>query len=41
LSATELQRRRRGARRTTLILLLIVLAFYVGFIAMSVHRSHG
>jgi hypothetical protein len=41
LNATELQRRRKGARRTTFVLVLIALAFYVGFIAMAVHRSHG
>jgi hypothetical protein len=40
LSTTELERQRRGARRTTLVLVLIVLAFYVGFIVMSVSRSH-
>jgi hypothetical protein len=35
------ERRRRTIRRTTFVLVLIVLAFYFGFILMSIHRSHG
>jgi len=41
LSTTELQQRRRSARRTAFTLLFLVLAIYVGFIIMSVSRSHG
>jgi len=41
LNATEPRQRRRGARRTAFTLLLLVLAIYVGFIIMSVSRSHG
>jgi cell division septal protein FtsQ len=41
LNASELQQQRRSARRTALVLLLIALAIYVGFIIMSVRRSHG
>jgi cell division septal protein FtsQ len=38
---TESDQRRRRARRTAIGLLLVALAFYVGFIIMSVRRSHG
>jgi hypothetical protein len=38
---SELEARRRRARRTALGLGLIALAFYIGFIIMSVRRSHG
>jgi CHASE3 domain sensor protein len=41
LNSSELQQQRRAARRTALVLLLIALAIYVGFIVMSVRRSHG
>jgi hypothetical protein len=33
--------RRRRVRRTTLWLSLVALAFYIGFIAMSVRMAHG
>jgi uncharacterized membrane protein (DUF485 family) len=39
MTATDEQRRR--ARRTTFMLALLAVAIYVGFIALSVHRSHG
>ena len=32
---------RSGARRTAIILGLVALAMYVGFICLSVYRSHG
>jgi len=35
------QAQRRRVRRTTFMLSLLALAIYVGFIALSVHRSHG
>jgi CHASE3 domain sensor protein len=35
------ERQRRAARRTTIALVLVALAIYVGFILMSIHRSHG
>jgi len=41
LNPTEGQQRRKGARRTAFTLLFLVLAIYVGFIIMSVSRSHG
>jgi fucose permease len=41
LNTTELQQRRRNARRTAFALMLVAFAFYVGFIIMSVSRSHG
>jgi hypothetical protein len=41
LNSSDLQQRRRGARRMAFVLLLVALAFYVGFIIMSVRRSHG
>jgi len=37
----EIDARRRRARRTALGLALVALAFYIGFIVMSVRRSHG
>jgi uncharacterized membrane protein (DUF485 family) len=39
MTATDEQRRR--ARRTTIVLSLVAIAIYVGFIALTVHRSHG
>ena len=39
MSATSEQQRR--VRRTTIMLVLLALAIYVGFIALTVHRSHG
>jgi len=35
------QQQRRRVRRTTFVLSLLALAIYAGFIALSVHRSHG
>ena len=35
------ERQRRRARRAAIALMLLALAIYVGFILMSVHRSHG
>jgi len=35
------QQRQRRVRRTTIMLALLALAIYVGFIALTVHRSHG
>jgi len=35
------ERQRRRARRAAFALGLVALAFYIGFILMSVHRSHG
>lgn len=35
------QEQRRRVRRTTLMLSLLALAIYVGFIALTIHRSHG
>jgi CHASE3 domain sensor protein len=35
------ERQRRAARRTTIVLVLVALAIYIGFILMSIHRSHG
>ena len=34
------QAQRRRARLTAFVLVLVALAFYAGFILMSVHRSH-
>jgi uncharacterized membrane protein (DUF485 family) len=39
MTATDEQRRR--ARRTAIVLSLVAIAIYVGFIALTVHRSHG
>jgi uncharacterized membrane protein (DUF485 family) len=39
MSVVDEQRRR--ARRTTIVLALLALAIYLGFIALTVHRSHG
>jgi hypothetical protein len=39
MSVVDAQRRR--ARRTTIVLALLALAIYLGFIALTVHRSHG
>ncbi len=39
MTATDEQRRR--ARRTTILLSLLAIAIYLGFIALTVHRSHG
>jgi hypothetical protein len=39
MTATDEQRRR--VRRTTFVLALLAVAIYVGFIVLSVHRSHG
>jgi hypothetical protein len=36
----DLERRKR-IRRTALILVLVALSFYLGFIALSVMRSHA
>ena len=41
MSEEAQQALRRRIRRTTLVLSLLALAIYVGFIALSVHRSHG
>jgi hypothetical protein len=41
LSPSDVQQRRRNARRTAFALLLVAFAIYVGFIIMSVRRSHG
>jgi cell division septal protein FtsQ len=41
LNPADLQQQRRNARRTAFALLLVALAIYVGFIIMSVRRSHG
>jgi uncharacterized membrane protein (DUF485 family) len=41
MSDVAQQEQRRRVRRTTLVLSLLALAIYVGFIALSVHRSHG
>jgi uncharacterized membrane protein (DUF485 family) len=41
LSPIDLQQQRRGARRLAFLLALVALAFYVGFIILSVRRSHG
>ncbi len=35
------QDQRRRVRRTTFVLSLLAIAIYVGFIALTVHRSHG
>jgi hypothetical protein len=35
------QEQRRRIRRTTFVLALLALAIYAGFIALTVHRSHG
>ncbi len=37
----EQPEQRRRVRRTTIVLSLLAFAIYVGFIALSVHRSHG
>jgi len=39
MAASSEQQRR--VRRTTFMLVLLALAIYVGFIALTVHRSHG
>ena len=39
MTATDAQRRR--ARRTTIVLSLLAIAIYIGFIALTVHRSRG
>lgn len=39
MTATDEQRRR--ARRTTIALSLLAIAIYIGFIALTVHRSRG
>jgi uncharacterized membrane protein (DUF485 family) len=36
----DLERRRR-IRRTTFVLAVVALSFYLGFILLSVMRSHG
>jgi uncharacterized membrane protein (DUF485 family) len=41
MSEAAQQERRRRVRRTTIVLSLLALAIYVGFIALSMHRSHG
>ena len=38
---TDLIAQRRRARRTAAVLLVVALAIYLGFIIMSVRRSHG
>ena len=40
LSGADGGQRRRAVRRTTLWLTLLALAFYFGFILLSVVRSH-
>jgi len=35
------QDQQRRVRRTTIMLVLLALAIYIGFIALTVHRSHG
>lgn len=35
------ERQRRAARRTAIVLTLVTVAFYLGFILLSVHRSGG
>jgi len=35
------QAQQRRVRRTTILLALLALAIYVGFIALTVHRSHA
>jgi uncharacterized membrane protein (DUF485 family) len=35
----ESQERRRRVRRTAIMLTVIALAFYVGFILLTIHRS--
>jgi len=35
------EERRRNIRRLAIGLALVALAFYVGFILLSVHRSHA
>jgi len=39
LSQDQANERRRNVRRSTILLSLVALAFYVGFIVMSVARS--
>ena len=39
MTPDEINERRAKARRTAIILGLVALAFYVGFIAMSVSRA--
>ena len=39
--ASVMEQQRRRARRTAIGLLLVAAAIYVGFILMSVRRSHG
>jgi predicted nucleic acid-binding Zn ribbon protein len=40
-SASVMDQQRRRARRTAIGLLLVAVAIYVGFILMTVRRSHG
>ena len=35
------QKQLRRVRRTTIALSLLAIAIYIGFIALTVHRSHG
>ena len=35
------QQQLRRVRRTAIVLSIVALAIYVGFIALSVHRTHG
>ncbi len=35
------QEQLRRVRRTTIMLALLAIAIYIGFIALTVHRSHG
>lgn len=41
MSADARQLQQRRARRTAFVLSLVALAIYAGFIALTVHRSHG
>jgi uncharacterized membrane protein (DUF485 family) len=40
MTPEQVHERRTKARRTAILLGLVALAFYVGFIVMSVSRSH-
>ncbi len=35
------QEQLRRVRRTTIVLSLLAIVIYLGFIALTVHRSHG